>query len=37
MEKLKNYIAINDQKISILSQKLGTKIVTSFENTLRND
>lgn len=34
---LQNYVTINDKKIHILSQKLGTKIVTSFNNMLRND
>lgn len=36
-DSLKNYIKVNDKKIAILSQKLGTKIVTSFNNILRND
>lgn len=36
-DSLKSYIKLNDKKIGILSQKLGTKIVTSFNNILRND
>jgi hypothetical protein len=37
LDYLKNYIAVNDKKINILSNKLGTKIVTSFNGILRND
>lgn len=36
-DSLKSYIKLNDKKMGILSQKLGTKIVTSFNNILRND